>query len=231
MANSPMVIMWPNSDGSITLSQRTAPGEVMPSVDSSPPRVATAEPSLSALTGNNIKLAYTIAANSDTQQGIIWAYSTSRPPSSAIGASLIQHIDSGFTRLDLTKVLATGSKDPTNPISNIGSDPTLPTTPSSSAPSISIPLQPYQKKIVAHAILCIVGFLGLLPAGALLARYLRTFSSVWFKGHWILQFALGEFPILSRSSSLSLGTAPDTNVFFSLIRSWTYYYRWHRFRY
>lgn len=190
MTNSPMVIMWPNSDGSITLSQRTAPGEVMPTVDSSPPRVATAEPALSGLTGTNVKLAYTIAANSDTTQGIIWAYGTSRP-SSAADASLVQHIDSGFSRLDLTKTLASGSKDPTNPITTIGSDPTL-STPESSAPSISIPLQTYQKKIVAHAILCIVGFLGFLPGGALLARYLRTYSPVWFKGHWILQFALGK---------------------------------------
>lgn len=41
MANTPMVIMWMNSDGSATLSQRKAPTEVMPTVDPSPPRTAS----------------------------------------------------------------------------------------------------------------------------------------------------------------------------------------------
>jgi hypothetical protein len=49
MANSPMVIMWPNSDGTITLSQRLASSEVMPTVVSSPPRVATLSTSLSSV--------------------------------------------------------------------------------------------------------------------------------------------------------------------------------------
>jgi hypothetical protein len=41
MAGSPMVILWPNDDMSITLSQRMAPTEVMPTLDQNPPRVAT----------------------------------------------------------------------------------------------------------------------------------------------------------------------------------------------
>ena len=49
MANSAMVIMWPNSNGSITISQRTAPGHVMPTVDTNPPRVATVSTSLSSV--------------------------------------------------------------------------------------------------------------------------------------------------------------------------------------
>lgn len=40
MENSAMVIMWWNSDGSMTLSQRNAPGDVEPTPDSDPPRVA-----------------------------------------------------------------------------------------------------------------------------------------------------------------------------------------------
>lgn len=46
--------------------------------------------------------------------------------------------------------------------------------------------------IVAHAILCIVGFLFLLPLGALVGRYLRTVSNVWFNVHWFIQVFLGE---------------------------------------
>ena len=47
--------------------------------------------------------------------------------------------------------------------------------------------------VVAHAILCTIGFLILLPAGALLARYARTFTNVWFKGHWLFQLLFGEW--------------------------------------
>ena len=45
MANSPMVIMWSNSNGNITLSQRQSPSEIMPTVVASPPRVATVDTS------------------------------------------------------------------------------------------------------------------------------------------------------------------------------------------
>lgn len=55
-----MVIMWANSDGSMTLSQRMAPAEVMPTVVSNPPRIATAQPSKSQLTGTNASFVYTI---------------------------------------------------------------------------------------------------------------------------------------------------------------------------
>jgi hypothetical protein len=54
-----------------------------------------------------------------------------------------------------------------------------------------LPLTPRQKMIVAHAILCVIGFLLLLPAGALLARYWRTYSNMWFKGHWFVQVGFG----------------------------------------
>lgn len=47
MQDSAMVIMWWNSDGSITLSQRTATGDVEPVPDSNPPRNATTYPVLS----------------------------------------------------------------------------------------------------------------------------------------------------------------------------------------
>lgn len=47
MSGSTMVVVWSNSDGTITLSQRTATGHDLPSVDSSPARVATVEASSS----------------------------------------------------------------------------------------------------------------------------------------------------------------------------------------
>lgn len=60
MANTPMVIFWSNSDGSVTVSQRQASGEVMPTVVASPPRVATPLPSLTSLSGSTPKFGYSI---------------------------------------------------------------------------------------------------------------------------------------------------------------------------
>ena len=116
-------------------------------------------------------------SNQDTKQSVIFAFGTNDPGSSAADATLIQHLDYGILSLDLTK--------------SISSDNSSSPTGGSSSGSGSIPLQPYQKLIVGHAVLCVFGFLFLLPAGALFARYARTFMSSWFQGHWALQFAIG----------------------------------------
>lgn len=195
MANSPMVIMWPNSDGSITLSQRKTSAEVMPTVDPNPPRTATLQTSLSSLTGSNPKLVYTIPADSETTQGIIWAFGNVNPDDKAVDATLVQHLLSGPTQLNLGNTLSASSNDPTNPISSLSgsSSPGSGSGSSTTPVAPTIPLLPYQKILVAHAIMCVIGFLFLLPAGALLARYLRAFNNTWFKGHWVIQLALGMF--------------------------------------
>ncbi|KZP34370.1 hypothetical protein FIBSPDRAFT_971280 [Athelia psychrophila] len=167
MANAPMVIMWANSDGNITLSQRTATGNVYPTVQSSPPRVATASTALSTTSGTAPKLVFTIPANTDTHQSVIWAYSATVPSSADIDAPIKMHIGTGSLTLDLTKPYSAN--------------------PSSSS---AIPLTPTQKMILAHGILCTVGFLFILPAGALLVRYVRTFSNKWFMPHAAMQFML-----------------------------------------
>jgi len=179
MANSPMVIMWPNPDGTITLSQRETSGEIMPTVVSDPPRVATLLTSLSLTSGTKPSLAYTIPANSATNQNLVWAFGTNPPSSSAVDAVLQKHVISGTLLLDLSNTIA----DPSSADSP-ADNPSSPVIPNNK------PLLPNQKLIVAHAILCTVGFLFFLPAGALLARYLRTFSPLWFRGHWITQFAI-----------------------------------------
>jgi len=176
MSNTPMVIMWLNSN-QVILSQREASSEVMPTVVANPPRTATFASSLSVLSTSKPELAFTIPSNSDTSQTVIFAFGTTDPKSSAVDAALVQHVDNGILKLDLTKQIS----------SNTGS---------STDSSSSIPLRGYQKLIVGHAVLCVVGFLFLLPAGALFARYARTFMNNWFQGHWILQFALAGPVIL-----------------------------------
>jgi hypothetical protein len=45
--------------------------------------------------------------------------------------------------------------------------------------------------LMAHAILCGIGFLIVLPTGALIARWGRTFTDSWFKVHWTFQAVFG----------------------------------------
>lgn len=125
--------------------------------------------------------------NGDTKQFIIYAYGTEVPTSSAADSDFLQHYDFGTTQLNLA---GTGSTS-TTPGAPGYPSPTGDTSHGSS-PSDDIPLLPYQRMIVAHAIFCVLGFMLFLPAGALLARYFRTFTPTWFMGHWIAQFAIGK---------------------------------------
>jgi len=169
------------------LSQRSAPGEVMPTVVANPPRVATALQAQTTISSTKPVLAFTVSSNTDTTQDIIYAYGTVDPGSPDPAASLQQHTDNGPLQLNLAKAISSNSNT-SGSQSNTGTG--------TSTPSFSPPLLPYQKLIVAHAIFCTLGFLLLLPAGVLLARYLRTFVTTWFTGHWIIQLGIAGLVIV-----------------------------------
>ncbi|KAF8515434.1 hypothetical protein JB92DRAFT_2914771 [Gautieria morchelliformis] len=190
MANTPMVVMWPNINGSMTLSQRQAPGAVMPTPVASPTSVATPATRRSTLTGSQPVLAFTITGSA-TQETLIWAFSTARP-SSAADSPLKKHDAAGRVTLDLTRTLT--SINGTIVSSPFDPDP---------------PLLPYQKMIIAHAVVATFGFLFLLPGGVLLARYTRTISSKWFTGHWVLQAALAGPVIIV---GCALGIVPSQQL-------------------
>ncbi|KAI0032894.1 hypothetical protein K488DRAFT_24028, partial [Vararia minispora EC-137] len=59
-----------------------------------------------------------------------------------------------------------------------------------------LPLLPYEKTIVVHAVLSFIGFLVLLPAGLLVARYLRAKYPSWVTMHWIAQVVAAGFDIV-----------------------------------
>ncbi|KAJ7510814.1 hypothetical protein B0H11DRAFT_1845525 [Mycena galericulata] len=46
----------------------------------------------------------------------------------------------------------------------------------------------FQRLVIAHGVISVVGFAVGLPAGVILARYLRTFRPWWYTGHWFVQF-------------------------------------------
>ncbi|GAW07028.1 CBD9-like protein [Lentinula edodes] len=167
MANSPMVILWSNSDGLVTLSQRQAPAEVMPTVVSSPPRTATLLMNASTTSGNSPQFVFSIPSANTTTIPTIWAFGPQNPGSSSPSAPLRIHEETGTASFDLSKDftgVATASR--------------------------SSALLPFQRLVIGHASMLTIGFLFLLPIGALLARYMRTFTPIWFKGHWIVQFAI-----------------------------------------
>lgn len=182
MPNTPMVIMWANADGTITLSQRQAPATVMPTPVANPPHVATPAPQLSSLTGSQPKLVFTIPGAAAVTN-LIWAFGTTKPAEPA-DSTLLQHIQSGTFTLDLTKTLPGGGA--AGGIGGINGTSAIPLP----RGSLNIPFLPYQKLIIAHAAIVSLGFLILLPSGVLLARLTRTYNNKWFKGHWILQFGL-----------------------------------------
>lgn len=176
--------MWPNADGSVTLSQRSAPSEQMPTLDSNPPRVASESSLLTNSSGNFPRFGYTIPASSDTKQDIIWAFSSSPPESSASDAPIRIHTGKGTLRLDLTKpITATNASSVLNPVAFAVSG-------SGTIRTATGPYTKQQRIVIAHAVFASVSFLVFLPFGALLARYARTFTGRWFAAHWIVQFGI-----------------------------------------
>lgn len=203
MSNADMVIMWPNRDGSVTLSQRAATGHTQPTVVQNPTRVATKYLQLSSQNADLTTLAFTVPPDTQTLQRLVWAVATIRPSSAAVDANLYQHVASGAISLDLSRTFSdntVGTAVPTGPPGS-GSNTYLPPFPTQSSgsgrPVFQLPaLLPYQQLLMAHAILSAVGFLIILPTGALLARWARTFTDKWFMAHWIFQAVFG-IPIIT----------------------------------
>ncbi len=155
---------------------------LIPQLSSAKPTLAFEIPVSDVVLAHSLHLTFIpcFQTNGDSTQQLIYALGSTNPSSSAVNAALVQHADYGIIKLDLTKQ-ATSTASPSDTGSDTGSS------------SGGIPLRPYEKMIIAHAIFCVVGFLFFLPAGALLARYLRTFvpGPIWFKAHAILQFFIG----------------------------------------
>ncbi|KAG6810213.1 hypothetical protein H0H92_012859 [Tricholoma furcatifolium] len=88
----------------------------------------------------------------------------------------------------------------------------------SDIPTISFPLTPLEKTAKTHAILCTTGFLILLPIGALVARFARTFSTRWWTAHFIIQFLIsgpviyaGWYKGHQTAVTLNMGQFVDTH--------------------
>ncbi|KAF8903895.1 hypothetical protein CPB84DRAFT_710263 [Gymnopilus junonius] len=77
--------------------------------------------------------------------------------------------------------------------------------------TISFPLSELEIRARNHAILCTIGFLILLPIGALVARYSRTLPYKWFWAHWIIQLVI-TLPIIGYGWSLGYRTTASLEL-------------------
>ncbi|KAJ3927555.1 MAG: hypothetical protein NXY57DRAFT_858706, partial [Lentinula lateritia] len=101
----------------------------------------------------------------------LWAFERQNPGSSSPSATLQIHEETGTASFDLSKDFTGVARA-----------------------SRSSTILPFQRLAIVHAIVLTFGFLFLLPTGALLARYMRTFTPIWLKGNWNVQFAVCKLP-------------------------------------
>ncbi|KAJ3971156.1 CBD9-like protein [Lentinula raphanica] len=201
MSNNPMVIMWSNSDGSITLSQRVARSWVMPELVSNPARVATLLSDFSTTETGNERYAFSIPWDNSARTNLIWAFGTQNPGSSAVDAPFQFHVDAGYAHFDLSKPISVISDDESastasNSAPVPSSSSTSKTATSSTSSTNGLPLNAHQRLALAHAVFCSAGFILILPAGVLVSRWTRTFTSKWYTAHWTLQFVFGGLSIV-----------------------------------
>ncbi|TCD60420.1 hypothetical protein EIP91_010212 [Steccherinum ochraceum] len=212
MSDTPLVIMWPNANGSITLSHRQATGHVQPTPVASPPRTARISQHTNLTSQASPTLAFDIPKNNDTLQQLIWAFGVTRPPPDS-DSTLEQHQDAGPFTLDLTKVLDDSGNSnagdngddpataaaPTSAIiaTTTSSLPTFtppppqsPAQPSSSDPENKVHKSEHDSLLLAHGALSFLGFAVLLPASVLAARWGRTRTDRWLKIHWFINVVL-----------------------------------------
>ncbi|KAF9065426.1 hypothetical protein BDP27DRAFT_59013 [Rhodocollybia butyracea] len=195
MPNTPMVVMWSNPDGAFILSQRMSGDYNMPTVDPNPPRIASISNLSSLRSPQSVddeydgRFVFTVPWDGVAVSTYLWAFAREKPDS-AVDADIHQHQTVGHATLDLTKSFNEDDDIAEKIVSTTTAPAPVPTV---SKPTVSVQAPPFtasQRMAFAHALFCTAGFLVFLPAGALVSRWLRTFTPSWFTGHWILQFAL-----------------------------------------
>ncbi|KAG6840707.1 hypothetical protein C0991_004951 [Blastosporella zonata] len=208
MKGTHMVVMWPNEDGTTTLSQRKAFGHTEPLPAEYPPRHAViAEPRVSTLwhpkavktLAFSIPVNQTILSWSNPTERLIWAYGKIRPEKPHY-SELTQHYIAGFLRLNLGGTMPefVPTVEPAPPVEMKMpqvTDEAAPPVTAVATPPASLPKRHSSRIILAHGVLGSIGFLVLLPAGALFARWGRTFTSNWFQVHRIVNMSVAFFII------------------------------------
>lgn len=94
----------------------------------------------------------------------------------------------GYLKLDFRKDVGGGEGKGSMPAA-----PTMPKAGGETKKPLTLPAAPaskHSKTVLAHGILLTIGFLIALPIGVLTGRWGRTFTPIWFKVHWILNWPI-----------------------------------------
>ncbi|KAF8921488.1 hypothetical protein CPB85DRAFT_1428468 [Mucidula mucida] len=182
MAGSHMIILWKNDDGTVTVSQRYATGHTEPFIDHSPPQLARPRvPSalMQSKAGNEAAFAFELVRNQNlggayNTSRLLWAYSKTRPDSDDPEATILGHYVAGFLNLNSSDTTA---------------EPMYMPTASKAAAAA------HKRIVIAHGALLSIGFMIVLPAGALIARFARSFTTRWFMVHYYLNYIVA-LPII-----------------------------------
>lgn len=186
MIIAPLVVLWRNTaTGDTIVSQRAASDFVMPTVVSNPNPVATPLNYRAASNSSASTLSFSVPSTNEDSKTVIWAWCKTAPSGNTVDATITQHDDEGELTLHLSNPLTNyddGSTTPsqtTGPVTSYGTEDAIILTPS-------------MKIFIAHGVLMTVGFMIILPLGALQARFLRTIvpGKWWFGAHWLLQWPL-----------------------------------------
>ncbi|CAG8504448.1 6821_t:CDS:2 [Ambispora leptoticha] len=187
MVGSYLIIAWPNSDNTITISQRKATEHAEPSTTNQQSDLIL-DPSSGVQNGQMvaiIKRAVTVSGSTITtsgKQSFVWAYSTVNPESKQANASLTQHLNRGSTSIQLmTSSEQLDSSNPTNASTSVDYG--------GNYVSLESGLTSDQKLVIAHGALMCSAFLLTMPTGIFMARFARNIlPNSWFPLHVGIQF-------------------------------------------
>jgi len=193
MIIAPLVILWKDTTtGETIVSQRAASDFVMPTVVANPNPVATPLSYRANTNSSAMTLSFSVPSTTETRQNLIWAWCKTPPAGNTVDATIVQHDDEGSLVMNLANPLPNYNDGPTS------SEAATPTTaPVNTYGDDTIPLTSSMKIFIAHGVFLTLGFMVILPLGALQARLFRTIvpGKWWFRAHWIMQWPVTTFLI------------------------------------
>ncbi|CAG8524186.1 4652_t:CDS:2 [Ambispora gerdemannii] len=179
MIGSYLMIAWPNSDNTITISQRKAVAHAEPPTTDQQTDL-NLDSSLSGVRNGQmiaiIKRAVTVSGSTMTtsgEQSFVWAFSKTNPKSNQKNARLTQHDNKGTTSFNL---VTSSSGSPATDVQTIN------------ALNSEDGLTRNQKLAIAHGSLMCGAWLITMPIGIFMARFARKLlPNAWFNLHWSIQ--------------------------------------------
>ncbi|KAI5822612.1 hypothetical protein K523DRAFT_256669 [Schizophyllum commune Tattone D] len=184
MPQTHMAVLWPNTDGTVTLSQRFARGHMEPRLENRPPRIASI-PEIKASWIGTTTLSFIVPREQDAENtttpltpGII-AFSPFPPASADPSVHILAHTGTGHVHLVFSD--EGEAVEDTDDVSDE----------STPAQSHVADRASTSRLLALHGALMTLAFGILFPMGALVARLTRTSTRSWIVAHKALQMYAG----------------------------------------